>query len=127
MDLISILEQAIKEGASDVFIVAGLPVTFRKNGVICQISDTKLFPADTEKILTEIYEQAGQRDLNILNNSGDDDFSFALSGLSRFRVSAYMQRGALSAVIRIITFDLPDFSELGLPEHIIHLGDNGKA
>lgn len=127
MDLISILEQAIKEGASDVFIVAGLPVTFRKNGVICQISDTKLFPADTEKILTEIYEQAGQRDLNILNNSGDDDFSFALSGLSRFRVSAYMQRGALSAVIRIITFDLPDFSELGLPKHIIHLGDNGKG
>ncbi|MCI9271922.1 MAG: PilT/PilU family type 4a pilus ATPase [Dorea sp.] len=127
MDLISILEQAIKEGASDVFIVAGLPVTFRKNGVICQISDTKLFPADTEKILTEIYEQAGPRDLNILNNSGDDDFSFALSGLSRFRVSAYMQRGALSAVIRIITFDLPDFSELGLPEHIIHLGDNGKG
>lgn len=127
MDLISILEQAIKEGASDVFIVAGLPVTFRKNGVICQISDTKLFPADTQKILTEIYEQAGQRDLNILNNSGDDDFSFALSGLSRFRVSAYMQRGALSAVIRIITFDLPDFSELGLPEHIIHLGDNGKG
>ena len=127
MDLIKILEQAINEGASDVFIVAGLPVTFRKNGVICQITDTKLFPSDTEALLTEIYEQAGQRDLNILNNSGDDDFSFAIPGLSRFRVSAYMQRGALSAVIRVITFDLPDFSELGLPEHIIHLGDNGKG
>ncbi len=127
MDLIKILEQAINEGASDVFIVAGLPVTFRKNGVICQITNTKLFPSDTEALLTEIYEQAGQRDLNILNNSGDDDFSFAIHGLSRFRVSAYMQRGALSAVIRVITFDLPDFSELGLPEHIIHLGDNGKG
>ena len=127
MDLIKILEQAINEGASDVFIVAGLPVTFRKNGVICQITDTKLFPSDTEALLTEIYKQAGQRDLNILNNSGDDDFSFAIPGLSRFRVSAYMQRGALSAVIRVITFDLPDFSELGLPEHIIHLGDNGKG
>ena len=127
MDLIKILEQAIEEGASDVFIVAGLPVTFRKNGVICQVTDTKLFPSDTESLLTEIYEQAGQRDLGILNNSGDDDFSFAISGLSRFRVSAYMQRGALSAVIRVITFDLPDFSVLGLPEHIIHLGDNGKG
>lgn len=127
MDLIKILEQAINEGASDVFIVAGLPVTFRKNGVICQITDTKLFPSDTESLLGEIYEQAGQRDLSILNNSGDDDFSFAIPGLSRFRVSAYMQRGALSAVIRVITFDLPDFSELGLPEHIIHLGDNGKG
>ena len=127
MELIKILEQAIEEGASDVFIVAGLPVTFRKNGVICQVTDTKLFPSDTESLLTEIYEQAGQRDLGILNNSGDDDFSFAISGLSRFRVSAYMQRGALSAVIRVITFDLPDFSVLGLPEHIIHLGDNGKG
>ena len=83
MDLIKILEQAINEGASDVFIVAGLPVTFRKNGVICQITDTKLFPSDTEALLTEIYEQAGQRDLNILNNSGDDDFSFAIPGLLR--------------------------------------------
>ena len=127
MELIKILEQAIEEGASDVFIVAGLPVTFRKNGVICQVTDTKLFPSDTESLLTEIYEQAGQRDLGILNNSGDDDFSFAISGLSRFRVSAYMQRGALSAVIRVITFDLPDFSVLGLSEHIIHLGDNGKG
>lgn len=127
MNLITILEQAIGEGASDVFIVAGLPVTFRKNGVICQVTDTKLFPSDTESLLTEIYEQAGQRSLDILNNSGDDDFSFAIPGLSRFRVSAYMQRGALSAVIRVITFDLPDFTELGLPEHIIHLGDNGKG
>lgn len=127
MELIKILEQAIEEKASDVFIVAGLPVTFRKNGVICQVTDEKLFPADTEALLAEIYKQAGQRDLSILNKSGDDDFSFAIPGLSRFRVSAYMQRGALSAVIRIITFDLPDFNELGLPEHIIHLGDSGKG
>ena len=127
MELIKILEQAIAEKASDVFIVAGLPVTFRKNGVICQVTDTKLFPADTKDIVTEIYENAGHRNLDILHDSGDDDFSFAIAGLSRFRVSVYMQRGALSAVIRVITFDLPDFNELGLPEHIIHLGDNGKG
>lgn len=127
MNLNEILDQAIKEQASDVFIVAGLPVSFRKNGVICQVSDKKLLPADTLDLLTDIYKQAGERDLNILNTSGDDDFSFSIPGLSRFRVSAYKQRGALSAVIRIITFNLPDFSELGLPEHIIHLGDSGKG
>lgn len=127
MNLNEILDQAIKEQASDVFIVAGLPVSFRKNGIICQVSDGKLLPADTQDLLTDIYKQAGERDLNILNNSGDDDFSFSIPGLSRFRVSAYKQRGALSAVIRIITFNLPDFSELGLPEHIIHLGDSGKG
>lgn len=127
MNLNEILEQAIKEQASDVFIVAGLPVSFRKNGVICQIGDAKLLPNDTDKLLTSIYKQAGERDLNILHQKGDDDFSFSIPGLSRFRVSAYKQRGALSAVIRIIAFSLPDFRELGIPEHIIHLGDTGKG
>ena len=51
----------------------------------------------------------------------------AFRGLSRFRVSAYKQRGALSAVIRIITFHLPDAHELGIPDYVIHLGDGGKG
>lgn len=127
MKLKEILEQAISEQASDVFIVAGLPVSFRRNGVINRINDEKLFPPDTESLLNEIYQEAGNRDLNILHNAGDDDFSFAIQGLSRFRVSAYKQRGALSAVIRIITFHLPDAHELGIPDYVIHLGDGGKG
>lgn len=127
MILTDILEQAIKEQASDVFIVAGLPVSFRKNGIIHRINEEKLLPADTEEMLTSIYEYAGNRDISILHNMGDDDFSFSIKGLSRFRVSSYKQRGALSAVIRIITFTLPEFSELGLPEYVTHLGDSGKG
>ncbi len=127
MNLRTILEQAIAEKASDVFIVSGLPVSFRKDGVIGRINDEKLLPPDTESLLTEIYQHAGNRDLNILSDNGDDDFSFAIQGLSRFRVSAYLQRGAMSAVIRIITFNLPDFKTLGIPEYIIHLGDAGKG
>lgn len=127
MNLRTILEQAIEEKASDVFIVSGLPVSFRKDGVIKRINDERLLPPDTEILLTEIYQHAGDRNLDILYDIGDDDFSFAIQGLSRFRVSAYKQRGALSAVIRIITFDLPDFKTLGIPEYIMHLGDAGKG
>lgn len=127
MYLKEILEQAIEQEASDVFLVAGLPVSFRKQGVITRLNDTKLLPNDTEALLTEIYSQVGNRDLAPLHQIGDDDFSFAIPGLSRFRVSAYKQRGALSAVIRIITFHLPDTKELGIPEHVIHLGDSGKG
>lgn len=127
MYLKEILEQAIEQEASDIFLVAGLPVSFRKQGVITRLNDTKLLPNDTEALLTEIYSQAGNRDLAPLHQIGDDDFSFAIPGLSRFRVSAYKQRGALSAVIRIITFHLPDTKELGIPEHVIHLGDSGKG
>lgn len=127
MNLRAILEKAIEEKVSDVFIVSGLPVSFRKDGVISRINDERLLPPDTESLLTEIYQHAGNRDLNILSDNGDDDFSFAIQGLSRFRVSAYLQRGAMSAVIRIITFNLPDFKTLGIPEYIIHLGDTGKG
>ncbi|HCT90999.1 MAG TPA: type IV pili twitching motility protein PilT [Lachnospiraceae bacterium] len=127
MNLSELLNRAIGEQASDVFIVAGLPVSFRKNGTIHHISEEKLFPSDTEGFLTEIYEAADNRSLSILSQTGDDDFSFAIKGLSRFRVSAYKQRGALSAVIRIISFDLPDYKELGIPEYVLHLGDQGKG
>lgn len=127
MNLNDILKHAIEEQASDVFIVAGRPVSFRKNNVIYCIRDEKLLPGDTESLLKEIYECAENRDIQLLEQLGDDDFSFAIAGLSRFRVSAYKQRGALSAVIRIISFGLPDFADLGLPEYVMHLGDAGKG
>lgn len=76
-------------------------------------------PADTSNIVSPIYQLAGNRDVNDFEQSGDDDFSFAIPGLSRFRVSAYKQRGALSVVIRIISFSLPNPTEIGIPQRII--------
>ena len=127
MNLKIILEQAIKDNASDVFIVAGLPVSFRTNGTIGHVTEEKLFPQHTEALLNDIYELAGHRSMERLHNLGDDDFSFAIQGLSRFRVSAYKQRGSLSAVIRIITFDLPDYTALGIPEHVMQLTNTSKG
>ncbi|MCQ2545349.1 MAG: PilT/PilU family type 4a pilus ATPase [Clostridia bacterium] len=121
MSIKEILQQAVEEKASDVFIVAGLPVSVRKNGLIARENDERLLPPDTELLLKEIYMLAGDRDLKIVEDGGDDDFSFAIPGLSRFRVSAFKQRGALSAVIRIITFELPDYYELDIPEQIIDM------
>lgn len=122
MSIKEILQKAVDEKASDVFIVAGLPVSVRKKGVIERQGENRLLPPDTELLLKEIYMLAGDRDLNIVEAGGDDDFSFAIPGLSRFRVSAFKQRGALSAVIRIITFELPDYSELEIPQQIIDMG-----
>ena len=126
MNITEILQKAVAEKASDIFIVAGLPVSLRKNGIISRLDETKLLPPDTEELISQIYSMAGNRELAIVSDGGDDDFSFAVPGLSRFRVSAYKQRGALSAVIRIITFDLPDYSELGIPNTIINMG-NGSG
>ena len=126
MNITEILQKAVAEKASDIFIVAGLPVSLRKNGIISRLDETRLLPPDTEELISQIYSMAGNRELAIVSDGGDDDFSFVVPGLSRFRVSAYKQRNALSAVIRIITFDLPDYSELGIPNTIINMG-NGSG
>ncbi len=120
-----LLENAVRAGASDVFIVAGLPVSMRINGVIAREDECRLLPEDTRMVIGQIYQLAGNRPISNLEDSGDDDFSFAIPGLSRFRVSAYKQRGALSVVIRIITFTLPDPKEIGLPDSpdVILLGE----
>ena len=127
LDTTQLLQQAVQAQASDVFIVAGLPVSMRINGVITKENDAKLTPYDTSNIVTQIYHLAGNRDIHVFEESGDDDFSFAIPGLSRFRVSAYKQRGAMSVVIRIISFSLPNPAELGIPQRIIDFSNFSKG
>ena len=115
MNARAMLEQAVAENASDIFLVAGRPLSLRKNGVLSMENEERLLPDDTAAFLKEIYELADNRDMRSLLSHGDDDFSFAIPGVSRFRVSAYKQRGTLSAVIRVITFRLPDYLPGSLP------------
>ncbi|MDD3402355.1 MAG: PilT/PilU family type 4a pilus ATPase [Hespellia sp.] len=127
MNLTQLLEIAVKERASDIFIVAGLPAAYRKSGVLVHVDDHRMMPDETEDFLKEIYHLSKDRNMHPLYLNGDDDFSFAIPGLSRFRVSAYKQRGALSAVVRVITFELPSYEELGIPRQIIEFGNLSKG
>lgn len=127
MSKTNILQRAIERNASDIFIVAGLPASMRVNNAMVKDNDQRLLPGDTERIISQIYGLADHRSMDRLLETGDDDFSFAIPGMSRFRVSAYKQRGALSAVIRIITFSLPEPSTLGIPDNIMSLDRFSKG
>lgn len=127
MDIIVLLQQAVLNHASDIFVVAGLPVSYRANGRICREKEEKLMPPQTKECVEELYKLAGGRDIRVLEEKGDDDFSFAVPGLSRFRVSAYKQRGALSAVIRVITFELPEPNEIGIPDPVMSFYNLSKG
>nr|WP_294463658.1 PilT/PilU family type 4a pilus ATPase [uncultured Sellimonas sp.] len=127
MNALDFLTQTTREGASDLFIVAGRPLSYKKNGKLIQAGEERMMPDQCEAFVREIYELAGHRDMTPLLSSGDDDFSFAVQGLSRFRASTYRQRGSLSAVIRIITFELPDAQALGIPDSIIQLSEMKKG
>ena len=110
------LQMAVDRNASDIFIVAGGPVGIKCGGKILPADDIRLMPQMTEELIKAVYEFA-HRDLDKLRETGDDDFSFAVGGMARFRVNAYQQRGSLAAVIRIVSFSIPDYKQLGIPEN----------
>ena len=127
MNVIELLQKAVVDQASDIFIIAGLPVSYRTNGRILREDGERLMPPQTSEFVQQLYELAQARDLSPLLERGDDDFSFAIPGLSRFRVSAYKQRGALSAVIRVITFELPHPKDIGIPAPVMKFAGLSKG
>ena len=126
MNALDFLTEATSTGASDLFIVAGRPPSCKKAGRIVMSCEERLMTAQTEALIREIYRLA-DRDISRFLRTGDDDFSFAVSGLSRFRISAYMQRGSMAAVIRVITLELPDPRARGIPEQLIRVGSLSKG
>lgn len=123
MKIEELLTQAVTKSCSDVFIISHLPVTFKCNGKFIHANKTLLSPQETEELITQIYVFAENRKMDTLLQTGDDDFSFSINGLGRFRANAYRQRGSLAAVIRIIFFQLPDPAKLGIPDQVMKLSE----
>ena len=57
----------------------------------------------------------------------DDDFSFAVPSVGRFRANIFRQRGSYGAVIRVIPFGLPDPDEMNIPESVMRLADLNRG
>ena len=126
MQIQDILKKAIEMDAADIFIVAGLPVTFKCHGHQERMNGDRMLPDNIAVLVDEIYE-VSRRDRINLDRGADDDFSFSLSQLGRFRVNVFRQRGSLAAVIRVIHFGLPDPAKLGIPETVLSLVENKKG
>ncbi len=116
------LKRAVEDQASDLFIVAGGCVCEKLDKRLVNISDGKVFAKETETLIMEIYELAGRSPERYLQR-GDDDFSFSVGGLARFRVNAYRQRGSLAAVVRVVAFDIPSWQSLSIPEEVMNLAN----
>ncbi|MCR4782278.1 MAG: PilT/PilU family type 4a pilus ATPase [Lachnospiraceae bacterium] len=127
-----VLKELVESGGTDIFLVTGSSISIRKNGEIVHLDavgfeNAPLKPADTREIISMIYKLANDRSMDKLNQTGDDDFAFALNGVSRFRINAYRQRGTLSAVIRVIPYLIPNPDEINIPKSIIELGNIKKG
>ncbi len=119
-ELTEYLNRAVGDRASDLFIVAGGPVCAKQEKRMVPISEDRVFPRDTEELIREIYTLAN-RPIDRFIKQGDDDFSFSVAGLARFRVNVYRQRGSMAAVIRVVSFDIPNWNDLSIPEQVMDL------
>lgn len=126
MELQSLMQQAVEAGASDIFIMAGMPLAYKINGKLTRLNEEKIMPPQSETLVQQIYALGG-RDMERVLLTGDDDFSVTVPDLSRFRVSIYRQRGSLAAVIRVIPFGIPDYHTLHIPDSIMEVADKTKG
>ncbi|QAT42132.1 type IV pilus twitching motility protein PilT [Aminipila luticellarii] len=127
MKALKVLNIAVEKNASDIFLIPGAGFSLKINGKIFPYEGTSLLPGDLADIISQIYEMAQNRSMEKVKNTGDDDFSFSVQGLSRFRASIFKQRGSLAAVIRVVRFDLPDFRELHIPKTVIDIANMKKG
>ena len=119
MNVMELLTSAVEQNAADIFLIPGMPFSYKIGGrIICQ-GDNRIMPDEMDKMITEIYGLAKNRGMDKVQSHGDDDFSFAIPGVSRFRASVFRQRGSLAGIIRVVRFELPDAGQLHLPDSII--------
>src|SRR5215211_2806396 len=116
VDIDELVSKVVRLEASDLHLKVGLPPAVRVNGLLGPLEGYgALRPEDTEGILKRILPRKLAAEFD---QEGEADFSYEVSGLGRFRVNAFRQRGSVSVALRYIPLGVPAFDELGLPEVI---------
>jgi twitching motility protein PilU len=107
------LFQLMKEkNASDMFFAVNSPVHIKINGNLIPINQNKLEP---ENILSLLAEIATPEQMAELERDNELNMGVSVHNLGRFRLSAFRQRGSISAVFRFVPANIPPLAELGLP------------
>ncbi len=117
MKLNDILIEAVNKGASDIHLKVGLPPVLRIN--------KKLQPLGylgrlTEETILDFLDRVvtSKTKRSELIKNGEVDLSYSISGVSRFRVNVYKQRGTYAFAFRVLKTYIPTLDELMLPEKL---------
>jgi len=125
-DLDSALIRVIETEGSDLHLKVPAQPIIRSNGRLEPIPDSdKLRTEDTEQVLFHMLTDEGK--LEEFRRESEVDFSYSIAGVARFRVNAFMQRGAISVVCRAIPFKIKTVEELVLPPVINDLADEERG
>ncbi len=115
MEIFEILQKTVTVGGSDIHLTVGAPPVIRIDGELKGVSPEILTPNDTDQFAKAILTKENYEKLV---KNGDVDSSFEKTGLGRFRVNAFLQKGSVGLVLRTINTKIPTMETLGLPEVI---------
>lgn len=120
MTIEEVLKKAVELEASDIFVIAGLPLTYKVHTQQLRMDNLgKNLPEDTVQFAKDVYRIAKREEKCLNGVDLDDDFSFSLSGVGRFRVNLFHQRGSIAAVVRVIRFELPTPEFARIPDVVM--------
>ncbi|WP_057832084.1 PilT/PilU family type 4a pilus ATPase [Colwellia sp. TT2012] len=112
MRLHQFLEKMVKQGASDMFVTAKMPVSAKVNGELKPIDDVVL---TAEESLELVHAAMTEKQQHQFDTEKECNFAIEIEDIGRFRISAFWQRDMAGMVVRRIITDIPDVDDLGLP------------
>ena len=125
MELNDILGVAVKGGASDIHLKAGLPPMFRVNGQLVPLKDApRISPEELSRMALSVmnnYQRERFKQFNEL------DLAYGVPGLGRFRVNVFQQRGTVGIVLRTIPFKVRGLDDLKLPPVLKHIANEERG
>ena len=121
VSLRALLEEMVKLKASDLHLTAGVPAQLRVDG---ELTPSKLSGVLTPDVTQRLaYSALSDEQKKKFENTNELDFSFGVKGLARFRGNCFVQRGVVTAVVRMIPFEVAPFETLGLPKSVSKFAD----
>ena len=114
MELNEILQIALRSGASDLHLKAGLPPMFRIDGSLVPLKDARRLPP--EEIARMALGIMSDYQKEKYKQTNEVDLAYGVPGLGRFRVNVFQQRGTLGVVLRVIPFKIQTIEQLMLPK-----------
>src|SRR5438309_1921354 len=114
MELNEILQVALRGGASDIHLKAGLPPMFRVDGSLVPLKDARRLPP--EEISRMAFGIMNDYQKEKFKAQNELDLAYGVPGLGRFRVNVFQQRGTIGVVLRVIPFKISTIEQLLLPK-----------
>lgn len=113
-----ILAEGNNRGASDIHLCPENPVMFRIDGELVSMSEEMMKSFEIEEMIKSMLTPEQEEKLE---RQGELEFAYSIENSYRVRINVFRQRGTYAVALRILSLEIPEPKELGIPEAVIDL------